>query len=259
MSDLVSVERQGYVLVIGVDRQAKANAWNVEIIAAVAAAYTELHDDPDLRVGVVHVAGKHFSAGLDLPDVLPAVQSGDIADVLPEGMRDPWDFFGEPCAKPIVLAVQGRCYTLGIELALASQATIAANDTVFAQLEVARAIVPLGGASLRLPQLGAIGTKWLLGAEPFSASEALLAGMVTEVVEPGTQLDRAIEVAQQIATNAPLAVQSALAATRAGQRAARDAACAQMRQSMPQLLETADVAEGVAAMMERRPPKFTGT
>ena len=129
MSDLVSVERQGYVLVIGVDRQAKANAWNVEIIAAVAAAYTELHDDPDLRVGVVHGAGKHFSAGLDLPDVLPAVQSGDIADVLPEGMRDPWDFFGEPCAKPIVLAVQGRCYTLGIELALASQATIAANDT----------------------------------------------------------------------------------------------------------------------------------
>ena len=138
-------------------------------------------------------------------------------------------------------------------------AEVAANDTVFAQLEVARAIVPLGGASLRLPQLGAIGTKWLLGAEPFSASEALLAGMVTEVVEPGTQLDRAIEVAQQIATNAPLAVQSALAATRAGQRAARDAACAQMRQSMPQLLETADVAEGVAAMMERRPPKFTGT
>jgi enoyl-CoA hydratase len=258
VSDLVRVDQRGHLLVIGVDRVDKRNAWNRQIIREVAEAYDRLGADPDLRVGVVHGLGEHFSAGLDLVDVLPAL-TGDGGAVLPAGSYDPWDFFGEPCPKPVVLAVQGTCFTLGIELALASQVTIAASDTVFAQLEVARAIVPLGGGSYRLPRrLGAQGMRWMLSAERFDAPAALAAGLVSEVVEPGHQLDRAIEVAETIAGNAPLAVQAALASARAAERPERDAAAAVIREAIGALVASADAGEGVAAMLERRVPRFEG-
>ncbi|MBW2529379.1 MAG: crotonase/enoyl-CoA hydratase family protein [Deltaproteobacteria bacterium] len=259
MSDLVTIERRGHLLLIGVDRPQKRNAWNLEIIQAVARAYTDLAADDGLRVGVVHGHGPDFTAGLDLADVAPALAGGDFAAVLPEELCDPWDFLREPCPKPIVLAVQGRCFTLGIELSLASQVVVAAEDTVFAQLEVARGIFPFGGGTPRLgTRLGLRGLRWMLTAESFTAAEALEAGLVSEVVPTGTQLDRAIELAAQVADNAPLAVQAALAAYRAAERAGREAALDQLQQRFPRVLGSKDAQEGMAAMLERRPPVFRG-
>lgn len=259
MTDLVTTTIRNHVLLIGVHRAEKRNAWNTEIIRAVAAAYTELRDSPDLRCGVVYADGDHFTAGLDLADVAPVVAGGSVDDLLPGELCDPWDFFGEPCPKPIVVAAQGRCYTLGIELILASQAAVAASDTIFAQLEVARGIVPFGGATFRLPRLGALGKRWLFTAEEFGPEAALSAGMVTEVVAPGEQLDRAIELAEIIAAQAPLGVQRALASARASERQQRDEAAATIRDGIVELMGTADAMEGMAAMMERRDPKFTGS
>jgi len=259
MSDLVTVEQRDNLLLVGVNRAEKRNAWNIEIIQSVARAYTKLAHDADLRVGVVFGHGADFSAGLDLANVAPALAGGQAASVLPPGLCDPWNFLGEPCPKPIVLAVQGRCYTLGIELALASQAVIAAADTSFAQLEVARGIIPLGGATFRLgARLGARGMQWLLTGESFDASQALDAGLVSEVVPVGTQLDRALAVAERIAANAPLAVQSALAGHRVAERAARDAAADRLRSDAPALFASKDAVEGMTAMMERRAPRYQG-
>lgn len=260
MSDeKVTVEREGHVLNIGVNRPEKKNAWDVDIIQGVARALQELTDDPELRVGVIYGHGPDFTAGLDLMSVAPLVAGGEGASVLPADLPDPWDFVGEPCPKPIVVAVHGRCFTLGIELILASQVAIAAVDTEFAQLEVARGIVPLGGATLRLAQrLGPRGLRYLLTAETFDAATALDAGLVTEVVPVGRQLERAREVAGLIAANAPLAVQAALAASRAAERATRDAAAAAVRAATPELFNSSDAAEAIAAMMERRTPEFTG-
>jgi enoyl-CoA hydratase/carnithine racemase len=255
----VTVECDGPVLVIGVNRPEKRNAWDLDVIRGVAEAYTQLAGDPDLRAGVLFGHGDVFTAGLDLVSVAPLVAEGRGAEVLPPELCDPWDLFGEPCPKPVVLAVHGRCFTLGIELALASQGCIAAEATVFAQLEVARGIVPLGGASFRLPaRLGAAGVRWLLTAEEFNADQALAAGLVTEVVAPGTQLDRAIELARAVAANAPLAVQAALANARAAERATRDAAAAHLREGVEAIFTSADAAEAMAAMLERRPPLFAG-
>lgn len=260
MSDLVSVERRGHVLLIGVDRVEKKNAWNLEVIRAVAQAYTNLAHDRELRVGVVFGHGPDFTAGLDLPEVAPALATGDPREILPADLCDPWDFIGEPCPKPIVVAIQGRCLTLGIELCLASQVVIAASDTVLAQMEVARGIVPLGGGTFRLGQrLGARGLRWLLTAEKFDAVQALEAGLLTEVVPVGSQLERAIEIAERIAANAPLAIQSALAGHRAAERAARDAAAALLRgEEALRLIRSKDAAEGVAAMLARREPVYVG-
>ncbi len=257
MSDLVTIEQRDSLLLIGINRPEKRNAWNIEIIRTVARAYTDLANNDALRVGVVFGHGDNFTAGLDLADVAPAIAAGQT--VLPPELCDPWDFLGEPCPKPIVLAVQGYCYTLGTELSLASQAVIAASNTVFGQLEVTRGIIPLGGGTFRLAsRLGARGMRWLLTGETFDAQQALELGLVSEVVAPGTELERAIEVADLIAANAPLAVQFALANHRAAERAARDTAAEILRTEGPAIIRSGDAMEGMAAMIERRLPKFTG-
>ncbi|MCB9387419.1 MAG: enoyl-CoA hydratase/isomerase family protein, partial [Microthrixaceae bacterium] len=140
----------------------------------------------------------------------------------------------------------------------AAQAAVVAEDTIFAQLEVARGIIPLGGGGHRLPALGKRGMQWLLTAETFDAHQALEAGMVSEVVPTGTQLERATEIAHTIAANAPLAVRAALANSRAAQRASDEAAAAQVGEVGQALFTSEDAMEAVAAMTERRDPVFRG-
>ena len=255
----VTIDVDGHLILIGVNRPEANNLWNAEVIRTVAQAYKRLGDDDDLRVGVVYGHGKHFTAGLDLASVAPLVASGDVSALLPDDGYDPWNFFGEPCPKPIVVAVHGACNTLGIELILASQASVAADDSRFAQLEVARGIVPLGGGTFRLPaRLGPMGTRYLLTGEKFDVNEAYRLGLVTEVVPAGQQLDRAIELAKVIAANAPIAVRTAIASARAAERTARDAARQVIFDYNQTIVASADAMEGMRAFMERRPPKFEG-
>src|ERR1700682_916718 len=259
MADEVTIEEDGPLLLIGVNRPDAHNLWNLEVIQAVCRAYKRLADAEHLRAGVIFGHGRLFTAGLDLASMAPLIATGDVSALFPEDGLDPWNFFGEPCPKPIVLAVHGRCNTLGIELALASQLAVAAEGTRFAQLEVARGIFPLGGATFRLPaRLGAAGMRYLLTAERFDADAALKAGLVNEVVPEGKHLDRAIEIARLIAANAPLAVQAALASARAAERASRDAAAAALVEWNQTVLGSRDAAEGVSAFVERRDPKFEG-
>jgi enoyl-CoA hydratase/carnithine racemase len=256
---VVTVDRDGSLLLIGVNRPDAYNLWNLEVIQAVSRAYRTLGDDPGLRVGVVYGHGKGFTAGLDLASVAPAVASGDVSAIFPEDGYDPWDFLGEPCPKPIVVAAHGTCNTLGIELMLASQVSVAAEGTKFAQLEVARGIFPLGGATFRLPgKLGLAGMRYLLTAERFESPVAFRLGLISEVVPVGRHLERAVELASVIASNAPLGVQASLASARAAERASRDAASAALLARNAAVMSSADAAEGVTAMIEKRVPVFHG-
>jgi len=259
MTDVVTVDEDGGLLLIGVNRPDAHNLWDLDVIQGVSRAYRRLADADHLRAGVIFGHGRLFTAGLDLASVAPLVATGDAAAVFPDDGLDPWNFFGEPCPKPIVVAVHGTCNTLGIELALASQVTVAAEGTRFAQLEVARGIFPLGGATFRLPaRLGAVGMRYLLTAERFDADAALGAGLVNEVVPTGTHLDRAVEIARLIAGNAPLAVQAALASARAAERSARDAAAQALFDWNQKVMQSRDAGEGIAAFLERRDPNFEG-
>ena len=256
---VVQIDRDDHVLMIGVNRPDAYNLWNLEVIQDVCRAYRVLGDDPDLRVGVLYGVGKRFTAGLDLPSVAPAVASGDVSAIIPPDGYDPWNFIGEPCPKPIVIAAHGTCNTLGIELMLASEVAIASEGTKFAQLEVARGIFPLGGATFRLPmRLGPAGTRYLLTAERFESDTAYRLGLISEVTAAGDHLVRAMEIARTIASNAPLAVQAALASSRAAERAAREAASAVLFELNEKILTSGDAGEGVAAMLERRDPIFRG-
>lgn len=255
----VTIERDGHVLLIGLNRPEKRNAADAAMLAQLALAYGELDRDPELRVGVVFAHGDHFTGGLDLADIVPRIGPEGLA-MVPEGGVHPWGMDGTRVRKPVVLAVQGMCLTLGIELALASDIVVAADDTVFAQLEVARAILPFGGATTRFAAAAGWGNamRWMLTGDRFDATEAHRMGLVQEVVPAGEQLTRARELAGRIAAQAPLAVQATLANARLAVREGHAAAEAQLPRELVRLAQTEDARIGMQAFLSRTDPEFVG-
>lgn len=256
----VTVERDGHVLLIGVNRPEKRNAWNLAVIDEVAAAYARLSEDPEVRVGVLYGHGDHFSAGLDLAEVAPAVAERGPGALAGGGQYDPFGLWGEPAGRPVVMAVQGIAFTLSIELALASDIVVAADDVRFNQLEIGRGIIPFGGATVRAVRHLGWGNamRFLLTAEEFGADEAHRIGLVQEVVPPGQQLQRAVAVAQRIAAQAPLGVQGTLTNARIARDQGTEAAVEHLRGLLPGIMASEDAAEGVRSFLERRPGAFTG-
>jgi enoyl-CoA hydratase/carnithine racemase len=167
---------------------------------------------------------------------------------------------GRICRKPIIFAVQGICFTFGVETMLAADIRIAARNTRFAQLEVKRGIFPFGGATVRLVHEIGWGhaMRYLLTGDEMTAEDAFRLGLVQELVEPGQQFDRAMQMASSIAAQAPLAVQATLASARESLRDGEDLAFAGLFPRLMQLSDTDDVKEGLRAFMERRPGAFAG-
>jgi enoyl-CoA hydratase/carnithine racemase len=256
-SPLVTQEVRGHLLLIGLNRPEKINAANLEMLEALSLAYGELDTNPDLRVGVVFAAGDNFTAGLDLVDVAPALQKTGALP-LPDGGLDPWGISTRQVKKPVVMAIQGICYTLGVELALASDVVVAEESATFAQLEVTRGIMPFGGATTRFPRSAGWSNamRWLLTGDVFSSEVARQLGVVTEVV-PAKALDRALDVAESIARQAPLAVQATLESARSGMISA-SAEHETLPARLGALLRTKDVQRGMESFVTKRPADFQG-
>jgi enoyl-CoA hydratase len=260
VSDRITIDRDGHVLLIGINRPGKRNAFDLSMLDELSAAYDRLGAERELRVGVLFAHGDHFSAGLDLADVAPAGAERGPQVLAGGGRYDPFGIWGEQVPKPVVMAVQGIAFTLSIELALASDVVIAADDVRFAQLEIARGIMPFGGATFRAPaQLGwGNAMRYLLTAEELGAYEALRIGLVQEVVPAGMQLRRASSLARMIADQAPLGVQATLANARVARAATERAAVEHLREAVPRVLHSADATEGLRSFLERRSGRFRG-
>ncbi|WP_213813962.1 crotonase/enoyl-CoA hydratase family protein [Glaciihabitans sp. dw_435] len=255
----VTVDRDGHVLLIGFNRPEKRNAADMRLLSELSLAYALLDEDPDLRCGFVYAHGDHFSAGLDLGDIAPHI-GADGVDTVAEGGMNPWQTGGRQLTKPVVMAVQGTCLTLGIELILASDIAVAAENTVFGQVEVTRGILPFGGATTRFPRAVGWGNamRWILTGDTFDATEALRIGLVQEVVPVGEQYARGVELAQRIAAQAPLAVQATLANARIAVRDGDAAAEARLQPEFARLVNTEDAHIGLQAFLSRTVAKFVG-
>ena len=245
------------MLVMGLDRAAKRNAFDLPLWDGLCRAYGALERDPELRVGVLHARGEHFTGGLDLPQWAPVFASGKFG--IPDDGIDPLGLTSR-VTKPIVCAVQGICLTIGIELLLATDVRVAARSTRFAQIEIKRGIYPVGGATLRFPrEVGwANAMRWLLTGDEFDAAEAHRIGLVQEIVEHGEQLTRALALADVIAQQAPLGVYATLASSRHALPANEGPAAARLLSDLAPLLASEDMQEGLAAFVGRRPGKFRG-
>lgn len=255
----VTVDRDDHVLLIGFHRADKRNAADLRLLRELSLAYGELDRDPTLRAGFVFAHGDHFTGGLDLADVGPRIGS-DGLDIVPHGGINPWAVDGSAVTKPVVIAVQGTCLTLGIELILASDIAVAADSTEFGQIEVSRGILPFGGATFRLPRAVGWGNamRWLLTGDSFDAEEARRIGLVQEVVPHGSQYARGLELAHRIAAQAPLAVQATLANARAAVREGDAAAEGALQPELVRLAATEDARIGMESFFTREPAKFVG-
>jgi enoyl-CoA hydratase len=255
---VVTRHKVGHVYLMGLNRVAKRNAFDLEMRAELAMAYAEMENDDDIRVGVFYAHGDHFTGGLDMAKVGNALREGRGG--IPEGGIDPRQLSGPQRRKPVVSAVQGWCLTLGIELILATDIRVASDDTKFSQMEVSRGIFPFGGATIRFPREVGWGNamRYMLTGETFDAAEALRMGLIQEVVPTGNELQRAFELAENIARQAPLGISAMLQSARLAQLEGEQAAARQLVAQMVQLLDTKDGAEGVTSFLERRPAVFTG-
>jgi enoyl-CoA hydratase len=255
----ITVDRDGQVLLIGFNRPAKRNAADLQLLHELALAYGELERDPSLRVGFVYAHGDHFTAGLDLADVGPRI-GPDGLDIVPDGGINPWQVAGRQLSKPVVIAVHGTCLTLGIELILASDIAVAAESTTFGQIEVARGILPFGGATIRFPRAVGWGNamRWILTGDSFDSAEAHRIGLVQEVVPDGEQYARGLDLARRVAAQAPLAVQAAIANARLAIRDGDAAAEAKLQPELVRLASSEDARIGMEAFLTRQPARFVG-
>jgi len=254
----IVVERRGAVLLIGLDRVEKRNGVTPKMFRELGEAYTLLERSPELFVGLLYANGEHFSAGIDLPLMAEYRKEGKpyvpLHLVDPVQMREPYR------KKPVVAAMQGLCFTIAIELMLAADVVIAADDCRFAQMEVRRGIMPGAGGSFRIVERAGWGNamKWLLTGDEFGSAEALRIGLVQEVVPAGMQFERALSVAQRVAEQAPLAVQATIENARIAQGQGWMHAATHATAKNTWLYATEDAAEGRQSFIDKRPARFTG-
>ena len=255
----IEVERRDHLLLMGVRRPEKMNALSREMFHALARALYRLEHDPELRVGVIWAEGPHFTSGVDLNDWAEAFASGSPFPI-GEDEIDPFSMSGPRLSKPLVIAVQGRCYTWGWELLLNTDLRVAATDTRLAMLEVRRGFYACGGATLRLPKEIGWGNaqRHLLTGDELGAEDAHRLGLVQQLCAPGEQFDAAIALAHRVAKAAPLGVQGSLHSSRTCALEGEAAAIDVTFRGMADVMRSQDAAEGVRSFVERREAVFRG-
>jgi crotonobetainyl-CoA hydratase len=255
----VLTELLGHVLVVTLNRPEARNAVNGALTQGLGDALERAEHDPEVRALVLTGAGeKNFCAGADLK----AIFRGESLN--PPGTEQ-WGFAGfvnHPISTPVIAAVNATALGGGTELVLASDLAVAAESAKFGLPEVRRGLMAAAGGLIRLPEQlpRKVAMHLILTGEPIDAETALRWGLVNEVVPDGTVLETAINLAEVIAANAPLAVQASkrialgLYGANAGELPHERAAWQANNDEMIALMGSEDAIEGPTAFAEKRTP-----
>ena len=240
---VVQSEAKDHVLKITIHNPAKKNAFDPDMMLQLSNALTELHNNPDF-VGWCH----HQPRAITSRQVWTCPSFLALARIQHQSLKQistplAWVI---PATSRSSLPFKGICFTIGIEMALAGDIIVAADNTRFCQMEAKRGIAPLGGAHFRYIERAGWGNGMyhLLLCDEFDAAEAYRVGLVQEVVPAGTQVVRAMELANIIKKNAPLGIQATKIAGRKYIEAGEASAVAAIANIREQVMETEDAKVG---------------
>jgi enoyl-CoA hydratase len=249
----VLTERRERVLLITINRPDQRNAVNAAVANGIASALDTLDADADLSLGVLTGAGKAFCAGMDLKAFLTGERPW-------AGDRGFAGIAQRSAAKPLIAAIEGFAVAGGLEVALACDMIVAARGAKLGIPEVKRSLVAAGGALLRLPRVlpRTVAFELALTGDPITAERGVELGMVNRLAEPGEAVAMALELAEQVAANGPLA----LAATKRILTEAVDWPDAEFFARQAEItgpvMSSQDAREGAKAFAEKRAPVWQG-
>lgn len=254
MTEELLVERRGAIQVITINRPDAKNALTASIARGIADAVDELDADSSLRVAVLTGAGGTFCAGIDLKALLrgetPLVDDRGIAGITKT-----------PPRKPLIAAVEGWALAGGFELLLACDLVVAGRSARFGVPEVTRGLTAGGGGAYLLPKRipSAVALEMLLTGDPIGAERAAHFGLVNRVVDDETALDGALDLANAIGRNGPLAVAVTKRVVQESHDWGWDEGWAAQESLMMPVFASNDAREGATAFAEKRDPVWSGT
>ena len=257
-----------HVALVTIDRPGQANALDPASLAALADAWRRIAADADIRCAVLTGAGERvFCAGMDMRETIPASQrlaAGErVSEEEFEGLRSVSTALlaGFDLDTPLICAVNGHARAGGFDLLLASELRYAVPEATFALEEVGLGLYPTGNATVLLPrQIGWVHAQdLLLTARPIDAARALAIGILNGIVPADRLLETALEAADAIARNAPLAVRATRSGVRELLAMPLEEAYRRQEEIGSPLRRTKDAREGQRAFVAGRPPHFTGS
>ncbi|MGO4616834.1 crotonase/enoyl-CoA hydratase family protein [Nocardia sp. 2YAB30] len=254
------VEKRDHVLIVTMNRPEARNALSAEMMAIMRDAWDQVDNDPDIRVAILTGAGGAFCAGADLK-AMTAQHPGDSF------AGGGWDLSkieallkGRRLTKPLIAAVEGPAIAGGTEILQGTDIRVAGESAKFGVSEARWGLFPLGGSAVRLVRQipYTVAADILLTGRHVTAAEAKEIGLIGHVVPDGTALDKALQLAGQIAANGPLAVQAILRTIRETEAMAEGDAFKIDAELGTAVFRSADAKEGPKAFAEKRKPTFTG-
>jgi enoyl-CoA hydratase len=251
----VTFERRGRCAILTIDRPEARNAVDAAVAAGIEQGIDQIEADEDLWVGILTGVPPVFCAGADLKEV----QGGTVSGMFTRrgGFAG---FVARQRTKPVIAAVDGPALAGGTEIVLAADLVVASRRSKFGLPEVKRSLVAGAGGLFRLPRKipQNVAMECALTGEPISAARALQFGLVNELAEDGQAVGGALSMAERIVANSPLAVQESRRVLLATERLADGEAFEVSRQALGVVTRSDDFREGVAAFVEKRPPRWTG-
>ena len=252
---MIDYEQRGRVAVLTINRPEARNAVNGEVASGLEAAIDRIEQDDDTWVAVLTGAGTTFSAGADLK----AIASGQAGAL--NTKRGFAGFVQYDRTKPVIAAVDGPAFAGGCEIALACDLIVASTNAKFGLPEVKRSLAAAGGGLFRLPQAlpSRIALELIMTGDAIDGERAYALGMVNRLVEAGTAVDAAVELAEAICKAAPLAVRESRRVALASMKLANEEQMwSESTRAFANLARTEDYAEGPRAFIEKREPQWKG-
>jgi enoyl-CoA hydratase/carnithine racemase len=254
----IELTKDGPAAILRFNRPEKRNAINFEMMHEIEDALANLNDDPGVR-GIIFTGGdQFFSAGMDLNTAKDLGSPKKFNDFMNHWRR--LNKAQEDNAKPTIAAIEGFCFTGGLELALACDLRVAANNATFAITSARIGTVAGAGGTQRLPRIVGVSNalEMLFAAEPFDADHAYRIGLINKKVENGQTLAEAKKMVELYSTRAPLSLRFVKRAVYGGMQMPLSEAIEFEGFIVNTVYNTSDKLEGISAFLEKRPARFRG-